>query len=202
MSLRLSAGRGRRTVAWVGSLVCAVLTLASCTDAAPTPSSGDGQGFVSGGGTASVIEPADRVVAPEVAGQTLQEEELSLADFEGDVVVVNVWGSWCAPCREEAPSLQEVSQETRDDGVQFVGLNTRDAAAQALAFERRFGITYPSLVDADGQLQLEFRDSLPPTAIPSTLIIDRQGRVAARILGATSYTQLSDLVADIAAEDQ
>lgn len=147
-----------------------------------------------------VIDPADRVTAPEVEGVTLQGDSLSLSDFDGDVIVLNVWGSWCAPCRAEAETLQEVAAKTGPDGVQFVGLNTRDQTAAALAFERRFGVEYPSLVDADGQLQLAFSDSLPPSAIPSTLIIDRSGRVAARVLGATTYTQLKGLVDDVAAE--
>jgi len=190
----------RRVLAVVGALTCAVLTLASCTDSVARTPSGDGQGFVSGGGTASVIEVADRVPAPHVEGVTLQGEALSLSDFAGDVIVLNVWGSWCAPCRAEAPTLQEVAKQTRRDGVQFVGLNTRDQAAAALAFESRFGIHYPSLVDSDGQLQLAFSESLPPSAIPSTLVIDRDGQVAARVLGATDYTQLKGLVDDVAAE--
>ena len=192
--------RFRRTIAAVGLVACAVLSLAACSGASARTSSGDAQGFVSGGGTAVVIDPADRVTAPEVEGVTLQGDSLSLSDFDGDVIVLNVWGSWCAPCRAEAPTLQEVAAKTRPDGVQFVGLNTRDQTAAALAFERRFGVKYPSLVDADGQLQLAFSDSLPPSAIPSTLIIDRSGRVAARVLGATTYTQLKGLVDDVAAE--
>jgi peroxiredoxin len=84
--------------------------------------------------------------------------------------------------------------------VQFVGLNTRDQQAAALAFEDGFGISYPSLVDQSGELQLAFRDTLPPNAIPSTIVIDREGRVAARVLGPTTYTQLSDLVDHVVAE--
>ena len=88
----------------------------------------------------------------------------------------------------------------RHRGVQFVGLNTRDQQAAAQAFERRFGITYPSLVDDGGELQLAFRDSLPPNAIPSTLVIDREGRIAARVVGEVTYTQLSEIVDELATE--
>lgn len=177
-----------------------VLLLAGCADASSDVESAGGQGFVSGDGSAQVIAPEDRTAAPEVAGTTLDGEPLALADFSGDVVVVNVWGSWCAPCRAEAEALQQVYLDHRQDGVQFVGLNTRDQQAAALAFEERFGITYPSLVDENGELQLAFRDSLPPNAIPSTLVIDRDGDIAARVVGPTTYSQLSDLVGDVAAE--
>lgn len=177
-----------------------LLLLTGCTDASSGVESGGGQGFVSGDGSAQVIAPADRTVAPEVSGTTLDGEPLALSDFAGDVVVVNVWGSWCAPCRAEAEALQQVYLDQKQDGVRFVGLNTRDQQAAALAFEQRFGITYPSLVDESGELQLAFRDSLPPNAIPSTLVIDRDGDIAARVVGPTTYSQLSELVGDVAAE--
>lgn len=177
-----------------------VLLLAGCTDASSGVESGGGQGFVSGDGSAQVIAAGDRAVAPEVSGTTLDGQPLALSDFAGDVVVVNVWGSWCAPCRAEAEALQQVYLDNKHDGVRFVGLNTRDQQAAALAFEQRFGITYPSLVDENGELQLAFRDSLPPNAIPSTLVIDREGAIAARVVGPTTYSQLSELVGDVAAE--
>lgn len=177
-----------------------LLFLTGCTDASSGVESDGGQGFVSGDGSAQVIAPADRTVAPEMSGTTLDGEPLALSDFAGDVVVVNVWGSWCAPCRAEAEALQQVYRDQKQDGVRFVGLNTRDQQAAALAFEQRFGITYPSLVDESGELQLAFRDSLPPNAIPSTLVIDRNGDIAARVVGPTTYSQLSELVGDVAAE--
>lgn len=189
----------RRSVKALVALVCTVLTLASCSSGAQF-SSGDGQGFISGDGSTVVLDPSDRDDAPDVSGPTLQGDDLALADLSGEVVVLNVWGSWCAPCRAEAETLQELSDEFANQGVQFVGINTRDDEAKAAAFERTFGITYPSWVDPDGQMQLAFRDSLPPTSIPSTLVIDREGRVAARVLGPTSYLQLKGLVEDVAAE--
>ncbi len=140
--------------------------------------------------------------APAVSGKTLQGEDLALSDFAGDVVVLNVWGSWCAPCRAEAQTLQKLSDKYAKDGVQFVGINTRDDNANAQAFERNFGISYPSLSDTDGRLQLEFHDSLPPSAIPSTLVIDRQGRVAARVLGPVTYSQMTGLIDDVAGESK
>jgi thiol-disulfide isomerase/thioredoxin len=173
--------------------------MASCSSGTHT-SSGEDQGFVSGDGSTVVVNPTDRTDAPALVGTTLQGDDFSLADLAGNVVVLNVWGSWCAPCRAEAPALQELSHKYAKDDVRFVGINTRDDSAKAEAFERNFEITYPSLVDPSGQLQLEFRGSLPPSAIPSTLVIDRQGRVAARVLGPTTYAQLDGLIRDVASE--
>jgi thiol-disulfide isomerase/thioredoxin len=107
---------------------------------------------------------------------------------------MNVWASWCAPCRAEASTLAEVSTQLAPKGVSFVGIDTRDSTATAQAFVQKFGITYPSIVDPDGQVQLAFGDSLPPQAIPSTVIIDRDGRVAARALGRVDAATLRGLV--------
>ena len=116
-------------------------------------------------------------------GTTLDGGTFDVADHRGEVVVVNVWGSWCPPCIAEAPDLQEVWSEVRGRGVQFVGVDFRDNTAAARAHERRFGVTYPSIEDQAGRVLLALRGSLPPRAIPSTLVLDRRGRVAARVLG-------------------
>lgn len=184
----------------VAAACALLLALGGCTDS-PDVASGDGQGFVAGDGSVQVVDAADRLPAPELSGVTLDGDELSLADFDGDVVVLNLWASWCGPCRGEAPALQQVSEDFAQQGVQFVGINSRDHEADALAFERTFGITYPSLVDTDGQLQLGFHDTVPPTSIPWTLIIDREGMIAARVLGPTTFSQLTDLVDQVAAEN-
>lgn len=176
-----------------------LLWVAGCSLGAST-SETDGQDYVAGDGSSQIIEVDRRLTAPDVSGVTLEGKDLALADFAGKVVVVNVWGSWCAPCRAEAPILQEVYSETRKRGVAFLGVNTRDQEAAAIAFEKGFGITFPSLVDEGGELQLAFREFLPANAIPSTLIIDRNGLVAARILGATTYSQLTYLVDQVASE--
>lgn len=177
-----------------------LLALSGCTGTEADVESGDGQGFVSGDGSAQVIDKADRVAAPELEGPTLDGAELALDDFAGDVVVLNLWASWCGPCRAEAPALQEVYTDSRKQGVEFLGINSRDQEAAAVAFEENYGITYPSLVDETGELQLAFYDSVPATSIPWTLIVDRDGLIAARILGPTTYTQLSDLVAEVSSE--
>jgi peroxiredoxin len=114
--------------------------------------------------------------------------------------VVNAWGSWCGPCREEAPELRRVSEETKAAGVRFVGIDTRDNDAAGRAFAREFGITYPSLVDDSGRVMLAFGRTIPVAAVPSTVVVDRRGRIAARVIGAVTYSTLSGLVDDALAE--
>jgi len=191
---------GRRPV--VGLLVAgAVLALAGC--------GGDGRvepaaeaGFVQGNGVVTIVAADERAPAPDFAGPLLDGGTFDLAQARGDVVVLNVWGSWCAPCRAEAPGFSAVAADTAADGVQFVGVNTRDTESGAQAFEDEFGLTYPSVRDPDGRLLLAFRDTLPPAAIPSTLVVDREGRMAARVVGPISEQSLADLVETVAAEEQ
>lgn len=173
-----------------------VVTLGACSSASGEP----GSGFVSGDGSLAVVAVDERIEAPDVSGTTLTGEPLRLADFRGDVVVLNVWASWCAPCRAEAPALNALAEEFADQGVRFIGLNTRDSQAAAEAFVANKGVTYPSLVDADGRIQVQFADSLPPQAIPSTVVIDREGRVAARALGKVSESDLRGLIEPLVVE--
>ncbi|HEX2497829.1 MAG TPA: TlpA disulfide reductase family protein [Actinomycetes bacterium] len=158
------------------------------------------QAFVAGNGSVQTVPAADRKPAPALAGTTLTGDRFDLGALRGKVVVLNVWASWCAPCRAEAPNLEQVYQSIRADGVAFVGLNTRDEPDNARAFERRVGISYPSVVDRDGELLVAFRGTLPPAAIPTTLVIDREGRMAARALTPLSEPMLRDLLAPIVAE--
>ena len=157
-----------------------------------------GTAFVAGDVSIVLIAPDERQPAPDLVGPTLEGGEFRLSDHLGDVVVLNVWASWCAPCRAEAPVLEDVWREVKDDGVQFVGLDTRDTEAAALAFLDRYGVTYPNVIDTDGRLQLLFSDTLPPQAIPSTLVVDREGRVAGRILGRVTDATLTALIDDVA----
>jgi peroxiredoxin len=159
------------------------------------------QGYVSGDGTTTIVAQSERKAAPNLTGTTLEGKPFALADHLGEVVVLNVWASWCAPCRAEADDMQKVSAELEDSGVQFVGLNTRDSQAAADAFVDRFGLTYPSVVDTDGALQLLFHETLPPAAIPSTIVIDRQGRVAGRAIGEVDRSRLLGMIEPILAEE-
>ena len=176
----------------------ALLALTGCSSG--SSSEATGTSFVAGDGSIVLLDPAERVAAPNLIGATLDGQQLSSAGLAGDVLVVNVWASWCAPCRSEAPSLERLSEEFADQGVSFIGLNTRDSDTSARSFVERFGISYPNVVDRDGVLQLGFRDSLPPRAIPSTLVIDRSGRVAARVLGAVSESSLRGVIEAVADE--
>ena len=169
--------------------VVIALTLTGCST-----DPGTDAGFVSGDGSITVLPPEQRQVAPNASGVDLAGNTIELVDFAGQIVVLNVWASWCAPCRAEAGALEEVAKQFENQGVQFIGLNTRDSNAAARAFIRKFDVTYPSLVDTDGRVQLLFNDSLPPQAIPSTIVIDQKGRVAARALGVVTAATLRAMI--------
>ncbi len=182
----------RRVLAGLGA--AALLLLTACSG---VEEGGEG-GYISGDGTVTTIDPGDREPAPALSGLDLDGEELSTEDFAGQTIVVNLWGSWCPPCRKEMPILKEVSESYEDSSVQFLGLLTQDKPASARAFNDKIGITYPSIVDDGGENQLAFADSLPSQAIPTTWIIDSEGRVAVRILdpelGASTLTDLIEYV--------
>ncbi|WP_035812064.1 TlpA family protein disulfide reductase [Jiangella gansuensis] len=179
-----------------------VLLVAGCTDGQVERSdNADQAGYIAGDGAISIYDPADRQQAPEFGGELLDGSRFELADAAGDVVVLNVWGSWCPPCRKEAPDLQAVHESVASEGVRFVGVNVRDPSKRAAeAFEDEFGITYPSVYDPKSEALLAFRDTVPPQAIPSTLVIDRDGRIAARVLGPIGEASLRDIVTEVAAE--
>jgi len=134
---------------------------------------------------------------PEVQGRTIDGGSLSLADLRGNVLVLNVWGSWCGPCRAEAPDLAEISAETMDQGVRFIGIDVRDNPAAARAFEREFGITYPSFDDQDGQVLASFAGVVPVSAVPSTIVVDQSGVIRASIVGKTDMRTLRGLIDDL-----
>jgi thiol-disulfide isomerase/thioredoxin len=190
----------KRRATAVLAVLLASTVLASCSND-EVGSSGDA-GFVSGKGVITRLAVEDRKQPGDVAGETLEGEPVSLADFEGKTVVVNIWGSWCAPCRSEAPDLVAASEDLADDGVEFLGINSRDLdRAAAQAFQRRFEVPYPSIYDQKGQTLLAFRGTLSPNAIPSTVVIDDQGRVAASVIGETTRSTLVGLVEDVQAEE-
>ncbi len=182
-------------------LIAAALPLAVCGTATGSGSSGTKKAAADTQQALTQYPAGKRPEAPMLSGETINGDRLDLADLRGKVIVLNVWGSWCAPCRAEAPDLKKASEETYDLGVRFVGINTRDNDAAARAFERNYGITYPSFRDPDGKLLLRFDGRIPLSAVPSTVLVDRDGRIAARIIGRTTYTTLSELVTDLAAEE-
>jgi thiol-disulfide isomerase/thioredoxin len=178
------------------------LAVAGCDGGAigqNTPLS-SGQNFVSGSYASTVFSVGSRPLAPNVSGTSLTGKPLSLASYRGDVIVLNFWGSWCAPCRAEAPALGALAQRMAGRGVRFVGVDIRDEPAAALAFMQDFNIGYPSFSDPDDQIALEFRGAATPAAIPSTIVIDRSGRIAARIIGGITYNGLEALLTNLVAE--
>lgn len=191
---------GRGTVAGRGTAAAVALLLASASLVGCSSSVGASaeDGFVTGDGGYATVPPEKRTAPVELKGTTLDGKELSTASFKGKVVVVNVWGSWCNPCRHEAPQLVKAAQASKGK-AEFVGLNTKDTnKSAAVAFNRVAKVPYPSLYDPDGRLLLSF-GHLPAKAIPSTLILDAQGRPAARILGEASATTLTEAINDVAA---
>jgi thiol-disulfide isomerase/thioredoxin len=125
---------------------------------------------------------------------------LSLASYRGHVVVLNFWGSWCTPCRVEAPDLAKLASDFQASGVRFLGIDIRDSPASAQAFTSDFRISYPSLNDPGDNLALDFRNTVPPAGIPTTLVISRSGRITARVIGNVTYTGLKGLIKRAAAQ--
>lgn len=193
--------RVMRAVAIV-CVVAAAASLAACSSdpLADQYRAGSGKNYIAGDGSVTEIAPENRGAPIVFSGTTTDDQSLSSADLMGRVVVVNFWYAGCAPCRKEAPDLQAVFQAETDAGapVAFVGVNVRDQAAAATSFNTTFGITYPTLTDQQGSVQLAFASNVPPNAVPTTLILDAQGRVAARVLGALAdrsiLTSLLDTV--------
>ncbi len=168
-----------------------VLVLSSCGGGGSSIAE---ESFVSGNGSVSYIKSSDRIAAPALSGMTLSGNNYTYS--VGQVAVVNVWASWCAPCRAEAPTLAALSEKYTD--VAFIGILTRDNPVNAEAFARRFALPYPTLID--DSVLIGFRKSLPANAIPSTVLIDKRGNVAARISGEVTYSSLSELIEKVNAE--
>ncbi|MET9829039.1 TlpA disulfide reductase family protein [Streptomyces sp. NPDC006385] len=198
-----AARRARSRVALLATTSAAVaaLTLSACGSGGTSGGGGD-TNFVTGNNGIATVPQGKRADAPELSGKTIDGKQLSTADYKGKILVVNVWGSWCPPCRAEAKNFQTVYQDLKDQGVEFVGINTRDTSTTpAKAFEKEFGVTYPSLYDPTGKQMLRFKKgTLNPQLIPSTLVIDREGGIAARALQPLSEDTLRSMIKPVLAE--
>ena len=181
----MKAARG-----WLPLFVVISLLITACGGGTPTGS----RSFIAGNGAVTFIKINDRRLAPTISGTTLDGGTFHLAS--GRVAVLNVWASWCAPCRAEAPALASLSKTFPD--VSFVGVLTRDDLASARSFVRRFAIPYPTLVD--DSILIGFHNSLIANAIPTTIVIDKNGKVAARISGEITVASLTDLIVRVSAE--
>ena len=195
-----------RTTRYAGCLVAAALLLGA-TACSQDPNSvaaqakaGDQKGYVSGDGAVETIPRADRDEPVALSGKLVDGGSWDSASARGEVVVVNVWGSWCAPCVAEAPDLQQVwsDLEAEKAPVQFMGIDFREDPARGAAFAKKAGITYPSLSDESGVLILALQGKAP--TVPTTLVLDTEGRIAARVNGPVGASTLRGLVDDVVAE--
>ncbi|MEY4438486.1 MAG: hypothetical protein RL249_898 [Actinomycetota bacterium] len=175
----------------IALVIAALVFLTGCSNGGASKAQ---ESFIAGSGAVTKIKAGDRIAAPAISGMTLSGKNFTFT--KGNVAVVNVWASWCSPCRAEEPTLSALSRKYSD--VQFIGILTRDNPVNAEAFARKRSTPYPTLID--DSILIGFRKSLPANAIPTTVVIDRQGRVAARISGAVTVASLSQLIEEVSAE--
>lgn len=179
----------RRTWAAVAAAIVSVSLLSGCATSSEQLAEqwidGEDTGFISGDGSVESIPVSQRGEPVTFSGPATDGETREWGEYLGEVVVVNFWYAGCPPCRAEAPDLVEVANAYANQGVRFLGVNTRDDAAQARMFEQEFAVPYPSLLDTQNAaaVQRAFAGSVPLNAVPTTLVLDREGRVAHRILG-------------------
>lgn len=199
--------RRARNRALAALAIAAALTLSACSGSGDTLAQqwqdASDKGYIAGDGSTTSIAPEARTQPVEFSGVSEFGDAIESADYLGNVTVVNFWYAGCAPCRAEAPDLAAAHDEFEDEGVQFLGVNTRDGEAVALKFTEEFEIRYPSILDTIGDraVQRSFAGQIPLNAVPTTLVLDTDGRVAHRILGQIlDRSQLRTLVNETLAE--
>ena len=186
----------RRVAATLTTVLALAMALSACTSADQVTSA---TGYRTGETLVSTLDVAERPAAPALAGSTLDGGSLDLSELRGQVVVMNVWASWCGPCRGEADDLVEAHDIL--NGVAFVGLDTHESdKSLAQAFVRTHDIPYDSLYDDDGTMLLEFDGLVSPNSLPSTVVIDTTGKIAALVTGPLTTSTLVGLVEDVQAE--
>jgi len=180
-----------------------VLTTSACANdsLADQFRSGDNKNYIAGDGTVTEFALGSRPEAADWSGVTESGEALSSTQLDGVITVMNFWYAGCAPCRIEMPELIELQTEFLEEGVQFIGVNVRDSAETSLAFARRIGMNFPSVMDAKtGSVVLGFTGVVTPQAVPTTLVIDAEGNVSARVLGRIDKGILTTLVKTVIEE--
>ena len=195
-SRALSTRTGRRTVVLAAAALAGVLLIVVLA----TGWAGSGNSSVTtvDGSTSAVLYSAGhRPLAPEFTATTLTGSKLSLSDYRGKVVVLNFWGSWCVPCRAEAPTLAALAAKYQPSGVSFLGVDVRDTTASALAFAHSFHITYPSVSDESSAITLDFTAKVPIAGTPTTLVVDRTGHIAGAVFGTVTYSELTAILAKV-----
>ncbi|MEV8569772.1 TlpA disulfide reductase family protein [Streptomyces sp. NPDC051322] len=196
-----SSTRLRRTVQLGAAAAACAVALSACGSGTKVSSSKDAHYVTSSSGIVTAAKTG-RQDAPDLSGTTVDGKKLDVgAADKGKIVVVNVWGSWCPPCRDETAHLVKVAKQLKAKGVEFVGINTRDTTGNAKAFETGHDMPYPSLFDPSGKLILRFpKGSLSPQSIPSTVVIDREGKIAARKSGGVDEETLHKMIDPLLAE--
>jgi peroxiredoxin len=184
---------GRRTVVLAGVVLTGVLLIGVLVAGWATGGHSNVT-EVDGSQSAVLYTAGHRPVAPDFTGTTLTGARLNFSSYRGQVVVLNFWGSWCVPCREEASTLASVAALYRSSGVSFLGVDVRDTTASAEAFARSFGITYPNVTDSSSAITLDFTSVVPIAATPTTLVIDRTGHIAGAVFGSTTYPVLTTIL--------
>jgi thiol-disulfide isomerase/thioredoxin len=180
-----------------------VLTTTACANdsLADQFRSGDNKNYIAGDGTVTEFALGSRPKAADWSGTTESGEALSSTQLDGVITVMNFWYAGCAPCRIEMPELIDLQTEFLPEGVQFIGVNVRDSAETSLAFGRRIGMNFPSVMDAKtGTVVLGFTGVVTPQAVPTTLVIDAEGNVSARVLGRIEKGILTSLVKTVIEE--
>jgi thiol-disulfide isomerase/thioredoxin len=196
MAFRPRLTRPRLAAATVAT---AIAVLAGCAGTNAVSQSVSGSNGYQSGAALRWVAAGDRPAVSGVRGELLDGARFDLSSWRGKVVVVNFWESDCAPCRTEAQALNQVYVDERAHGVEFLGVDIRDGRANAQEFARSHHVGYPSLFDPSGLVGLHFH-GLAPNATPTTIVLDRAGRIAARNSGAILYTQLRDVVARVVGE--
>lgn len=194
----------RRMLGWLaaGTSAAALVALAGCSsddDDALAQQAGSEQGYVSGTGVITQVPVEERGEPLDAEFTTLDGESATLSEWRPKAVVINLWYAACPPCRKEAPALHAVAEEFSEETM-FLGVNVRDQEGAANAFIRNFEVPYPNMLDTDGRIVALLSGILPPQATPSTVVLDAQGRAAARVVGAVEESTLRGIVEDVLAE--
>jgi thiol-disulfide isomerase/thioredoxin len=199
---RISKHIRTRLVATGAAVVVAALALTGCSSSsndtlANQYGKGTTQNYISGDGAITEIAVDKRTDPVQFSATASNGDSVTSAALKGKVVVLNFWYAGCPPCRAEAGYLTKASKQYRGKDVQFVGVNVRDEAGTAAAFERTYGVDYPTILDADkGTMQLALSGKVAPNSVPTTIILDKKGRVAARVLGAIDGPGILDTLVD------
>ena len=195
----MTAHRLTRTLAAAASALALLGGVAACSSSSGTEEAAQDVGYRSGDGTLLLIPEAERAEPVELAGETIRGKTWDSAEHRGEVVVVNLWASWCGPCAKEAPHLVDAYQATKGEDVAFVGIDYRESSvATGLAQAETWGFTWPSVYDETGTTAIDMQGKM--TTQPSTAVLDREGRIAAVVLGPVTESTLLGIVEDTLAE--